>query len=95
MSGPALLAAIIAHNDIPYRLANLAVGQLLEVGLDRYSGSQCMNAWRDVLAGRPLIAPLPPTTVRQHVYPVATPRIYRQEPSGEMRELRADERLWR
>lgn len=57
----AVLAAIIAHNDVPYRLSDNRLGQPLEVGLNPFSGdARCSNAWRDVLAGRPLKAPLPP-----------------------------------
>jgi hypothetical protein len=57
----AVLAAIIAHNDVPYRLGDNKVGQPLEAGLNAFCGdARCSNAWRDVLAGRPLKAPLPP-----------------------------------
>jgi hypothetical protein len=56
----AVMAAIIGHNDVAYRLANNKVGQPLEVALDPFFGMRCSNAWRDVLAGRPLKPPLPP-----------------------------------
>lgn len=60
VDGHAVFAAIIGHNDIPWRAADWAKGQVLEVALDRYSGLRCSNAWRDVLKGAPLRAPVGP-----------------------------------
>ena len=61
ISGPAYLAGILAHNDIPVRRANGAYGQLLEVGISPYGpGAPCRNSWKSVLAGSPLTSELPP-----------------------------------
>lgn len=60
ISGNAMMGAILAHNDIPWRRHNPSVGQLLEVGLDVHSGRQCENRWRDLLTGeRTLLEPVP------------------------------------
>ena len=60
VSGPAVLAAIVAHNDIPYRRHDGGKGQLLEVGLSRFGpGRTCSNAWRGLLRGEALKPPLP------------------------------------
>jgi hypothetical protein len=59
VEGPAVLAAILAHGDIPWRAHNQRAGQPLEVGIDPYSGTRCSNRWRAVLAGEPLLPALP------------------------------------
>jgi hypothetical protein len=59
ISGDALLAAIIGHNDVPWHRQDPDIGQVLEVGIDPYSGSPCTNAWRGLLRGEPLRPPLP------------------------------------
>jgi hypothetical protein len=51
VSGSTLLAAVIAHGDVPFRLPDRARGQLLEVALNAFSGAKCSNAWRRVLSG--------------------------------------------
>lgn len=97
VSGTALLAAVIAHGDVPWRPANRAVGQLLEVGLDPHAGVRCSNAWRQILEGRPLRAPLPPRKLfREAALPSAV-RVYRQErPGSPWSDVSgADGPLWR
>ena len=83
VDGRAVMAAIIAHNDIPYRLGDRRVGQPLEVGLDPHSGIRCSNAWKDILAGRPLKAPLPPRRMFQEMASPSPMRVYRQERPGD------------
>ncbi len=83
VDGRAVMAAIIAHNDIPYRLGDRRVGQPLEVGLDPHSGIRCSNAWKDILAGRPLKAPLPPRRMFQETASPSPMRVYRQERPGD------------
>ncbi len=83
VSGTALLAAIIAHGDVAWRPANRAVGQLLEVGLDPYSGIRCSNAWKGVLEGRPLKAPLAPRRMFRDMAAPSPMRVFRQERPGE------------
>jgi hypothetical protein len=69
MSSPvdarAVLAAIIMHNDVPYRLADPKVGQPIEAGLSATgpTGFRLGNAWRAVLQGAPLRSPLPPRDI--------------------------------
>ena len=87
VDGGAVLAAIVAHSDIPYRLADRGKGQLLEVGLNPYSGIRCTNRWRDVLAGQPLMTPLPPKAIpRRPANSVPRPKFY-QEENGRMVEF--------
>jgi hypothetical protein len=74
VDGRAVMAAIIAHNDIPYRLGDRRVGQPLEVALDPHAGFNCSNAWRAVLQGAPLRSPLPPRDIfRQSAGPSPIP----------------------
>lgn len=97
VSGTALLAAIIAHGDVCWRPANRAVGQLLEVGLDPYSGVRCANAWRGILEGRPLHAPLPPRRAFREAAEPSPVRLYRQQdgPAGPSSDVSgAEGPLW-
>jgi hypothetical protein len=59
VDGVAVLTAILAHGDIPWRRHDRAIGQPLEVGLNRWIGRACSNHWRDVLRGAQLLVPLP------------------------------------
>lgn len=59
VGGEAFTASIFIHNDIFYRAANAAVGQVFELGLNPTYGRKCSNAWRGLLEGRPLLAPTP------------------------------------
>ncbi len=66
VGGSTLLAAVIAHGDVCYRLPDRARGQLLEVGLNAYSGAKCSNAWRKILSGEAsLLAPTPSERAEQ------------------------------
>ena len=60
VAGNALLAAMIAHSDVPWRAQAMHLGQPLECGLHPFAGRPCSNAYRRVLAGEPLTPPLPP-----------------------------------
>jgi hypothetical protein len=87
IDGAAALAAIVAHSDIPYRLANRDQGQLLEVALNPFSGIKCTNRWRAVLAGEPLREPLPPKGIPRHQTEVIPrPKFYEEGIDGKMRE---------
>jgi hypothetical protein len=59
ISGPALLAACLAHADIAIQWPDPGVGALLEVGLDEYTGRSANNVWYDLLTGeRGLMRPV-------------------------------------
>lgn len=86
--GAAVLAAIVAHSDIPYRLADRAKGQLLEIGMNPFSGIGCANTWRAVLAGQPPMTPLPPKPIPlRPVNSVPRPRFYQEDGNGRMNEF--------
>jgi hypothetical protein len=59
VEGAAVLAAILAHGDIPWRAHNPRRGQMLEVALAPFTGRKCNNRWRAVLTGEPLLPSLP------------------------------------
>ncbi len=73
VDGVATMAAILAHGDICWREGNARLGQMLEVGTNSYHGRRCANAWRDVLKGRPLLAPTPPP--ERLTRPVGMPQV--------------------
>jgi hypothetical protein len=85
--GNSVFASIIAHADVTFRLAN-GKGQLLEAGLSRYTGAKCSNAWRGVLAGQPLLEPLPPKGIaRRPADSISRPKFYEEGSDGIMREF--------
>jgi hypothetical protein len=52
LRGPDLLLAVIASNDIPFTPGDSSIGQLWEIGIERYGGTPPIpGAWRQVLAG--------------------------------------------
>jgi hypothetical protein len=96
VSGPAFLTACWAHGDIPIRPAKRSLGQLLEIGLDPDSGLRCGNFWRQILAGRPLRAPLAPRRFLQEMNMPSTVSYFQQGWDGRMREVAGDVvDLWR
>ena len=67
IAGNSALAAIVAWNDVPFRLADQKRGQQLEVGLARNSGTPCSSeGWRGLLRGKPLRKALPPRMAADH-----------------------------
>jgi hypothetical protein len=80
VSGYALLAGVIAHNDVCYRLANPAAGQLLEIGVAWTFGRPLTtpNGWRGLLDGGNLVAPVAPRGLdhERSPYPVPIPRFF-------------------
>lgn len=70
VGGSSLLAAIIGHGDVAYRLSDRFAGQPLECGLTEYGGRRCGNAWRDVLSGRAML--LKPVPSERHAEPLRT-----------------------
>ncbi len=61
IDGASFVCACLAHGDVSWRQRDMAIGQLLELGLGEFSGRSCNNVWRDILAGeRGLIKPMPP-----------------------------------
>ena len=61
IGGGSFVCACLAHGDVSWRQRDMAIGQLLEVGLNEYHGRSCNNVWRDILAGeRGLLKPTPP-----------------------------------
>jgi hypothetical protein len=96
VSAIALLAAIVAHADVPWRRADRGCGQLLEVALDVHHGLPCVNNWRGLLTGeRNLLPGLPPRGDRAAI--AAAQRqvsFFKQTPDGEFRPVGASESLW-
>jgi len=87
VEGDAVMAAIIAWNDVFWRKADRNLGQLLEVALDRYSGLPCSSeGWRGLLKGEPVRPPLPPRGFRAPPSrPTPQVSIYQQDPvTGQM-----------
>lgn len=79
--GDALLIAIVAHADIPYRPAAYLAGQPLEAGVSEHAGRPCSNAWRKVLAGEfGLLKPTPPRQLAREA--ITPPRVWRIDPAG-------------
>jgi hypothetical protein len=90
IDGNAAFAAIVGHNDIPFRLADPKHGQLLEVALDQFKGRQCLNAWRGLLDGAPLRAPLPPKGMPGQALDrlrAPRPKLFQADASGRMQEV--------
>jgi hypothetical protein len=51
VNGPAFIAAVVAHGDIGYVVADPAVGAVWEFALESYGGRPASDAWRKVLRG--------------------------------------------
>lgn len=96
VEGDAAFAAIIAAGDICWRAPNSKIGQLLEIGLSRYSGLPCRNAWRDVLSGKAtLLAPVPPSTTGRDNLGRPVPEVaFFREDRGQMRPMLPGETTW-
>jgi hypothetical protein len=85
VTGAAFFAAILAHADIPWRAQDEAIGQMLEIGADPFTGSRCLNTWRDLLGGKAnLLAPVPPD-----------PAVRSARERGPTRVYRLDQERWR
>jgi hypothetical protein len=94
----AFIAACWAAGDVPIRLANGKVGQLLAIGLvsDR-QGQRCNpGRWQAIAAGQAnLLSPTPPRAgLTERAVAQNQISFHRREPDGSMRPLRADEALW-
>ena len=93
----AFIAACWAAGDVPIRLANGRVGQLLSLGLvsDR-EGARCNNRWIEIAAGRGnILSPAPPRAgLMERAVAQNQISFHRREPDGSMRALRPDESLW-
>jgi hypothetical protein len=96
VSATALLAAIVAHADVPLRRADRGCGQLLEVALDVHHGLPCVNNWRGLLTGeRNLLPSLPPRGDRAAISAAQRQvSFFKQTPDGEFRPVGASESLW-
>jgi hypothetical protein len=98
IGGRAFLAAIVAASDVPWRRAEPAIGQLLEVGLDPFSGLRTRNRWRGLIDGTAnLIAPTPPPpALRRTLAEQNSVRVFEQHRPGEPWQDRsaADGPLW-
>src|ERR1700722_9684436 len=92
----AVLGAILASADIPWRRAVPGAGQLLEVGLDIHHGRQALPHWRGLLTGeRSLLPSLPPRGDRAQI--AAAQRqvtFHKQQPDGSYRRIADNEPLW-
>jgi hypothetical protein len=53
------MAAVVAHNDIPFIVGNSAQGVLWPVGVTAYGGRKATDAWERALDGK-LLAPSVP-----------------------------------
>jgi hypothetical protein len=94
----AFIAACWAAGDVPIRLANGRVGQLLSLGLvsDR-QGRRCdPGRWQAIAAGQAnLLAPTPPRMGRVELANAGRQiSFHQQQADGSMRTLRPDEPLW-
>jgi len=96
VSGPALFLAVRAHNDIPWRPQDQRIGQLSEVGLNEHNGIRLRqpNAWRELLRGVNLLAPLPPRELLRRQVEPSPMRICREGPNGGWRPVGDYETLW-
>jgi hypothetical protein len=96
VSATALLAAILAHADVPWRRADRGCGQLLEVALDIHHGRPCVNNWRGLLTGeRSLLPSLPPRGDRaQRAEAQRQVSFYQKTPSGDFRRMADSENMW-
>jgi hypothetical protein len=84
IDGRDMMAACLGHGDICWRRQDPSVGSLLEIGVDESLGGDCRNSWRDLLAGRPTLAPVTPPADRCHPSELAaTPRFF-EERDGRM-----------
>jgi hypothetical protein len=96
VSAIALLGAIVAHTDVPWRRADRGCGRLLEVGLDIHHGLPCQNHWRGLLTGERSLPPsLPPRGDRAQI--AAAQRqvsFHKQQPDGSYRRIADNEPLW-
>jgi hypothetical protein len=97
INAPALLAAVVAQNDVLWRAYDRRVGQPTELALDIYSGRPCSvpNGWRRVLEGQPL---KPPLAARKFLVDQAAPssvRYYQEGYDGRMREVGPDVDMFR
>jgi hypothetical protein len=91
------LAACIAACDCEVRLPDRGVGQLLEVGLNGFSGRQCDNRmWQAVASGTAnLPSPMPPRAefVQRAARGVPVATVWAQGNNG-MRQIERGEPLW-
>ncbi len=98
VTAPALLLAVRAHNDIPWRPQDLQHGQLAEIGLDEFHGLplRSPNAWVGLLKGGNLREPTPPDPRRAREPERMPVKYYRLNPGGQLYEHAAadDEPLW-
>jgi len=88
IAGDALIAAVIAASDVPYRLPD-RYGQVAELGLDQYRGRKNNNAWRE-LNVTPLRPPLPPRNAIRRVEGRPLPKVtisQRDPATGHWREI--------
>jgi hypothetical protein len=96
VSAAAVLGAILASADIPWRRAIPGAGQLLEVGLDIHHGRQAVPHWRGLLTGeRSLPVSLPPRGDRAQI--AAAQRqvsFHKQQPDGSYLRIADNEPLW-
>jgi hypothetical protein len=78
IGGKAFLSACLAAGDVAWRAAGPGIGQLLEIALDRRHGMRCSNAWRDILNGRALLAPIPAAERLKRAQEALTIRIFQE-----------------
>jgi len=95
VSGPAFLLAAVVSGDIEFRRPALDRGEILEVGLDPYSGARACGRWRDVIAGKAsLCESAPSIPLRRQAIERGPARTFQQRPDGSFRVVGDNESLW-
>jgi hypothetical protein len=94
INGAAVIAGILGQADIDYRLASPRLGQVIELGIHRYVGRPCSNAWR-LLNREPLRAPLGPKGgVRAPSDAIPRPKHFVDDGAGVMKEFDPGKPVW-
>jgi hypothetical protein len=94
VTGAAFFAAILAHGDVCWREQNDSIGQVLEDGLDPYTGGPTANRWRDILTGTAnLLAPVPPDPAYLKMMERGPTKIFKAD-GDKWREVADNETLW-
>jgi hypothetical protein len=71
--GAGFLAAVIAHNDIPFIVGDKDRGVVWAIGVALFGGKPATDAWRAVLKGDNVLAPSQPV---QRFAPPSPARVY-------------------
>ena len=87
IEGASFLAACIGAGDVVWQRADPRVGALPELGLNKYVGARCSNAWKRILTGEAqLLEPITPGIVRAPSDALPRPKFYEADAQGRMVE---------